>query len=1220
MKGNTKKLLVLALTLSLVVTFIAPVPIVKANGGLPPNEVWVDDNWVSASTGSTVETSQGTATFGVNAFSTIQDAISAVATTGTVYINTGTYVENIVINKTVNLIGLADGDGAKPVITTASTSTNWTTIKLNTGASGTKIENLKLEVPDGLTPTNGKYYHNIDINKDVSDIQIKDCDFDAHGFLVDPTEVPNGGTLKWGALAIYVPVNNSQAVITIDNCTFTNGYYVTIGGYAKELTITNSSISDVKSGINFENGGKLSVIDTSIEVVPKIVYGDSYAIRFGVNATSGERSDELYIEGGSFVVNNEDELRPDDGVDYSAIIISENVTGTLSITQAYIEGEVINRSTSTLMASGNYWGTNDGPFSATLAGPIVIYDWYADEQMMNLVSLDSVARKVPAPGSTGVALNAEVKLIFDYPVYMVSEPEITISSLTGVSAELYQDRKTVLVTHPSFAYGTSYTVNVPEGTFYAEVGEESMEPTVLVEEVVNSPIVYNRQFTWSFTTAARPLPPPPPEEPTPPGAEEPLPDTVIEEAINQAEETGKVVLTAPGGQETLALTVDQLATIEETEKPLVVNIGEVQIELPAVVVSTLAGVEAAQVEINVAELSTTAGEELHEQAANANQYNLAGTVYEISIELVKPDGSREDAAGLGGKAKVHLPVPSDKQDLAAAGLLTIARFNETTKAWEEISSSYDESTKCMVFETTHFSKYAVLEKVLDTTAPSVLSTDPVNNATNVPIDKVIKVTFNEDVESATNFDKIIMLDAEGATVAVTTTLTASVLTITPSDPLAYSTKYTVTIPAGAVKDTSGNALAEELSFSFTTKVVPIVVSTDPVNNATNVPIDKVIKVTFNENVESATNFDKIIMLDAEGATVAVTTTLTASVLTITPSDPLAYSAKYTVTIPAGAVKDTDANPLPADFSFSFTTMAEPDTTAPEVESTDPANGATDVPLDKVIKVTFTEDVVEGDEFANIVLKDGTGQKMNAKVELSGSVLTISPSSKLDYSTKYTVVIPAGAVKDAAANPLKDEYTFSFTTASFPTKTFDDIQGHWAQHDIEIMAGLGIAKGVGDNKFNPDASITRAEFVALLVRSMDITAEPVSETSFKDVAPDAWYAAEVEAAHKAGIAIGFEDGTFRPYGKVTREQIAAFIVRAMSWTVEEEEVDSILSKFTDQAKISSWAKQAVAAAAQRNIVIGRPDGTFDPQGNATRAEALVMLKRVLQMTGVIPPNV
>jgi len=170
-----------------------------------------------------------------------------------------------------------------------------------------------------------------------------------------------------------------------------------------------------------------------------------------------------------------------------------------------------------------------------------------------------------------------------------------------------------------------------------------------------------------------------PEEPTPPGAEEPLPDSAIEEAISEAEETGEVVLSAPEEEDTLALTLDQLSTIGETEKPVVVNIGEVQMELPAAVVSNLAELTGAQVEIKVAELSSTAAEELHGQATNADQYKLAGAIFEITMELVKSDGSREDITDLGGKVKVYVPVPSDKQELAAAGLLTVASSTRTLR-------------------------------------------------------------------------------------------------------------------------------------------------------------------------------------------------------------------------------------------------------------------------------------------------------------------------------------------------------------------------------------------------------------------------------------------------------------------------------------------------------------------------------------------------------------
>jgi len=1026
----------------------------------------------------------------------------------TVYVSSGTYKADIETDKKVNLIGIADEEGQKPVIEgtgAANDGTNSVNVKLLSGSSGSKIQGLEFQANKGDQVSewsSNNTYYSIMLKADsstnpIKDVVIKDCTFDT-----DITE-----PLQYHAVAIQDEVSSKSTLI--ENCTFTGGYYVTVQGKynTNDLTIKTSTITSAKSGINIWGGSNIVIDHVYIQVKAQAPQNDTYAVRVGIGAAMTNTK----ITAGTFIVDKSG-IEPGEGIYHSAIIIETHSSGDLEVKGARIQGEVINLSTATLYASGNYWGSDKGPFGAKLAGPIVIYDWYADEGMAHLVSLDSVAQKVPAPGSTGVSPNAEVKIVFPSEVQMDTTKEIAIttngSKLSGVSATLQGDGKTVVVTHPPFAYGTQYTVNVPGGTFKATLGEDA-----------NVQVLAEQPTSWSFTTAARPLPPPPPppEEPTPPGAEEPLPDSAIEEAISEAEETGEVVLSAPEGEDTLALTLDQLAIIGETEKPVVVNIGEVQMELPAAVVSNLAELTGAQVEIKVAELSSTAAEELHGQATNADQYKLAGTIFEITMELVKSDGSREDITDLGGKVKVYVPVPSDKQELAAAGLLTVARFNENTEACEEIPSSFDEDTKCMIFETTHFSKYAVLEKVLDTAAPTVVNTDPVDNATNVPIDKVIKVTFNEDVVSATNFDKITLADAKGATVAVTTTLTASVLTITPSDPLAYSTEYTVTIPAGAVKDAADNT-------------------------------------------------------------------------------------------------------LPEDFSFNFTTMAEPDTTAPEVESTDPANGAVDVPLDKVIKVIFNEDIVEGDAFADIVLKNAEGKEISTKVEISGSDLTIKPDAPLGFSTKYTVTIPAGAVKDVAGNPLKEAYTFSFTTVGLPTQTFDDIQGHWAQHDIELMAGLGIAKGVGDNKFNPDGSVTRAEFVALLVRSLDVPVEPVSETSFKDVPPDAWFAAEVEAAHKVGIAIGFEDGTFRPYAQVTREQIAAFIVRAMNWTVEEEEVDALLSRFTDQAKISSWAKKEVAAAVQKGIVLGRPDGTFDPQANATRAEAVVMLKRVLQAAGVIPPNV
>jgi len=708
------------------------------------NTVYVNASWDTELLGRDPDGTEGPATsFGYDAFSKIQDAIDYVEPGGTISINPGTYIEDLTIDKAINLIGVSDEDGEKPVIKgtgAPNEGTNSVNMKLVAGSSGSVIDGLKFEAREGeqvKSWTGNNTYYSIMLKAGSVAEPIENVKIMNSTFFTDIDQ-----PLGYHAVAIEAEAGSENTLI--ESCAFDGGYYVTVQGKnnTNGLKVETSTITNAKSGINIMGGSNITVNDTYIKVIAQAPGNDTYAVRVG----SSYPTTNAEITRGTFIVDKKN-LETDQDIYHSAIIIRSGAQGDLSIKGATVIGEVVNLSTAILDASGNYWGTDEGPFNTSFkgTGPIVIKNWL--DRNGNEVDLVSRAQKVPAPGSTGVSLETEVKIVFPSEVQMDTTKEIAIttngSKLSGVSATLQGDGKTVIVTHPPFAYGTQYTVNVPGGTFKATLGEDD-----------NVQVLAEQPTSWSFTTAARPLPPPPPEEPTPPGAEEPLPDSAIEEAISEAEETGEVVLSAPEEEDTLALTLDQLSTIGETEKPVVVNIGEVQMELPAAVVSNLAELTGAQVEIKVAELSSTAAEELHGQATNADQYKLAGAIFEITMELVKSDGSREDITDLGGKVKVYVPVPSDKQELAAAGLLTVARFNENTEAWEEIPSSFDEDTKCMIFETAHFSKYAVLEKVLDTAAPTVVNTDPVDNATNVPIDKLIKVTFNEEVVSATNFDKI----------------------------------------------------------------------------------------------------------------------------------------------------------------------------------------------------------------------------------------------------------------------------------------------------------------------------------------------------------------------------------------------------------------------------------------------------------------------------------
>ncbi|ACA60212.1 S-layer homology domain-containing protein [Candidatus Desulforudis audaxviator] len=190
---------------------------------------------------------------------------------------------------------------------------------------------------------------------------------------------------------------------------------------------------------------------------------------------------------------------------------------------------------------------------------------------------------------------------------------------------------------------------------------------------------------------------------------------------------------------------------------------------------------------------------------------------------------------------------------------------------------------------------------------------------------------------------------------------------------------------------------------------------------------------------------------------------------------------------------------------------------------------------------------------------------------------------------------------------------------FTPPQFTDISGHWAEHDINLMAGKGIAGGYPDGTFRPNANVTRAQFAALLIRTLGITEQAAKGGRFTDVAAKAWYAGAVETAAAAGLVGGYPDGSFKPNANITRQELAAMVTRGLAYQGKDvklsaAEVEAILARFSDAAKISPWARNVAAVAADQGIVGGRTGNTFAPQENATRAEAIVMLKRMLAATG------
>ncbi|MCR8636639.1 S-layer homology domain-containing protein [Paenibacillus radicis (ex Xue et al. 2023)] len=183
------------------------------------------------------------------------------------------------------------------------------------------------------------------------------------------------------------------------------------------------------------------------------------------------------------------------------------------------------------------------------------------------------------------------------------------------------------------------------------------------------------------------------------------------------------------------------------------------------------------------------------------------------------------------------------------------------------------------------------------------------------------------------------------------------------------------------------------------------------------------------------------------------------------------------------------------------------------------------------------------------------------------------------------------------------------------KTFTDLDGHWAKDDVELLASKLLIQGITDTGFAPNNQITRAEFAALLVRAMGLSED--SESKFSDVKSTDWFAGSVNAAAKAGLIDGFEGGVFKPASYITREQMAVMISRSLSLAGKHPEGDvKGLFTFADSQMIGTWAKDAVSQSVNAKIINGMTDQTFAPNENSSRAQAAVMLKRLLKYTGFI----
>lgn len=223
---------------------------------------------------------------------------------------------------------------------------------------------------------------------------------------------------------------------------------------------------------------------------------------------------------------------------------------------------------------------------------------------------------------------------------------------------------------------------------------------------------------------------------------------------------------------------------------------------------------------------------------------------------------------------------------------------------------------------------------------------------------------------------------------------------------------------------------------------------------------------------------------------------------------------------------------------------------------------------------------------------------------------------MQYIDEKGILIP---IPNSRYNPSKERIDFNIKRSgkyvvTFLVKTFEDIESYsWAKKNIEVLASKGVIKGTSEKTFNPESNITRADFITFLVRALELDCR--IESNFDDIKPTDYYYETVGIAKNLGITNGTGNNNFNPNDQILRQDMMVLVHRALSLSDVDSPKDNStdLKRFTDVNDITNYAIESVNALVSNKIIEGS-GGKINPQENAVRAEAAVIIYRIINFKG------
>ncbi|WP_419872564.1 S-layer homology domain-containing protein [Candidatus Pristimantibacillus sp. PTI5] len=210
-----------------------------------------------------------------------------------------------------------------------------------------------------------------------------------------------------------------------------------------------------------------------------------------------------------------------------------------------------------------------------------------------------------------------------------------------------------------------------------------------------------------------------------------------------------------------------------------------------------------------------------------------------------------------------------------------------------------------------------------------------------------------------------------------------------------------------------------------------------------------------------------------------------------------------------------------------------------------------------------------------------------------------------------VPVPNGRFDKVTGTVIFSTTHFSQYAVAFVQKTFDDIVSlEWAKKQIEVLASKGVINGVSDSAFDPGQHVSRADFLVLLVRTLDLDVSKGTGVQFSDVQENAYYSDAVKIARGIGITQGKGNNLFMPHEPITREEMMVLTERTLrmvkQMTIDAQEVQ--LHQFSDYEAVSDYAVNSVAAMVKLGLAQGF-DNAFHPKATTNRAQAAVLMYNI-----------